>query len=290
MGKILHAKAPKVTLRQQSGADVGALLSTLLRKHEPTWAHLNGIIKKKVDQSQEPPFEEVRLQEFHVPGKSRNLFTQEEKALIGLEASYRASQEEIARLKQKTLEIQKASFHKGFEEGLKRGAAEGHAQAKKGMDGRLQSLHKQVLTALNQVEASRADLFRQAERAILELVNRFARKVVHVESCINPAVLEGVAKNALRFVEESQRIVIRVHPDQAQKVKNELPLWMPVNQALKHISVEEDARIQPGGCLVDTETGQIDARLETMMDELEAAILRTWEDRASQAQPPAPAQ
>jgi len=291
MAKIIRTPSakPAAQPKQQPTMDVGTLLSALFKKQDPTWAHLNSIIKKKNDQVKEPPLEEVRLQEFLVPGKSRDLFSREEKALIGLEARYKASVQEIANLKAKTIEIQKTSFQKGYEEGVKRGMAEGRAVAKKEMDGRIAAIQKQVATTLAEVERRRSEIFHQAEAVVLHMINRFVRKVIHVECRSNPSVLEGVTKNALRFVEQSHRITIRVHPEQARKVKDELPLWMPVNQGLKQITVEEDSRIQTGGCLIDTDTGQVDARIETMIEELETMIMETWEEKPAETQPPAAA-
>lgn len=291
MAKIIRTPAakPAAQPKPQPGMDVGTLLSALFKKQDPTWAHLNSIIKKKNDQIKEPPLEGIQLQEFLVPGKSRDLFSREEKALIGMEARYKASVQEMANLKAKTIEIQKSSFQKGYEEGLKRGMAEGRAAAKKEMDGRIGTIQKQVSTALGEVERRRSEIFHHAEAMILNMINRFVRKVIHVECRSNPSVLEGVAKNALRYVEQSHRITIRVHPEQARKVKDELPLWMPVNQSLKQITVEEDNRIQCGGCMIDTDTGQVDARIDTMIGELETLIMETWQEKPAETQPPAAA-
>jgi flagellar assembly protein FliH len=40
-------------------------------------------------------------------------------------------------------------------------------------------------------------------------------------------------------------------------------------QGLRHLSIEGDALVGPGGCLVESTFGEIDARLEAQLEELE---------------------
>lgn len=277
MAKIIHTEKQKSKASIRT-PDTSALLSALFDKKDPTWVHLNRVIKKKRSQTEEFPFQDAQLSEFYVPGKSKALFSEEEKSVIQLEAELKTRDNKLSALNKKLADVEKASYQKGLKEGYEKGMSEGYSQAKKEMNERVKSLQEQVLVVVEKMEDQRADILKQAEKLIIDLVMSLVRKIIHIESETNPEVIRGVTENALHYLAESSRLTIKLHPDDAEKVNNELSLWVPVNKTLKQAVIEEDARIQRGGCVITTDAGDVDSRLDTQIKKMEELVEQVWEE------------
>jgi flagellar assembly protein FliH len=262
--------------------DPSVLLAALFENKDPSWSQLTRIIKKKENRLSDFPMQEASLSDFHVPGKSKELFSEEERALLSIEAKNKIYQREIENLKQKLVKTEKDSFKLGKEEGKKEGLREGYDKAKSEMDSRITSLQKQAQSLLQTVEKEKQGIYHQAESLIAKMIMAFVAKIISVESKTNPEVVAGVTKKALKALGETQKIAIKVHPTDTAKVKEELPLWLPINQSLQNITVEEDGRIERGGCIIYTDSGQIDARLDTQQQEMLAWITRIWQEEKTE--------
>ena len=43
---------------------------------------------------------------------------------------------------------------------------------------------------------------------------------------------------------------------------------------MKNLSILEDSQVEPGGCVVETNLGYVDARIETKLELLEKALIK----------------
>jgi hypothetical protein len=59
-------------------------------------------------------------------------------------------------------------------------------------------------------------------------------------------------------------------------------------EGVKGIQVAEDSTVDPGGCIIETDFGEIDARISSQLAEMESKILEISPIRA-RPKPPAPA-
>jgi flagellar assembly protein FliH len=57
-------------------------------------------------------------------------------------------------------------------------------------------------------------------------------------------------------------------------VMEKKPLLMASISGLKNLTVEENSGITRGGCLVESELGQVDATIESQLEEIREKILR----------------
>jgi flagellar assembly protein FliH len=278
MTGIKKTSAPYDAAALLQSHDTASLLAALLKKKDPAWADLTRIIKGKEKKAQDFPLQDAELPEFHMPGKERSLFNDDEKAVIALEAKKSTNEREIKSLKQRIVEAEKSSYQKGLAEGTQKGRAEGYAKAKSEMDERIRALQKQAQNVLQSLEKKKQAIFTESEQTVTNLIMALVRKIIAVETKTNPEVVSGVVKRALGFIGEKQNIYIKVNPEDVKKVKDELPLWVPINKALQQLNIEEDPRIQRGGCIISTDAGQVDARIETQLREMETIVSHVWEE------------
>jgi flagellar assembly protein FliH len=111
----------------------------------------------------------------------------------------------------------------------------------------------------------------EAESAMIQLALESAQKVV-AGLPIPVETVEAVVREALREVEDTAEITIRVHPEDLallQKHSAAILNGLPGAGPLRFLASAEVTR---GGCLVQTRFGVIDARRETKFDQLHETI------------------
>jgi flagellar assembly protein FliH len=133
------------------------------------------------------------------------------------------------------------------------------------------------------VEVLRLTAERLAEQArsdALEIGFQVARRIIEAELQRSPETLFGLVRSALRRAGDSRKIVIRLHPEDARVIAATVASGdLAVSAA--GVEVQPDATLEPGDCLVDTDFGQVDGRLQTRLEELHRAAVAAVEEGAA---------
>lgn len=120
----------------------------------------------------------------------------------------------------------------------------------------------------NEVKAVREEL----QKSVLPVALRAAKKIVVTELETRPEVIVDIVMNTLKTVATHKRIVVYVNKkdfDHLDKGKSRLK---SVFEELETLSLRERDDIEPGGCIVETEGGIINARMEDRWRTLETAF------------------
>jgi len=182
----------------------------------------------------------------------------------------------IAEAKQKAAEIEadvQASFEKerkeaekeGYEKGLEEGFTEGKAE--------VQRLIQRSHVVLERAQDKRVDILAETEQQIVDLVLLIARKVIKVISENQRNVVVSNVVQALRKVKGRGDIIIRVNVDDIKLTTEHTKDFIQLIEGVKNIRVVEDSSVDRGGCIIETEFGEIDARISSQLAELEQKIL-----------------
>jgi len=90
-------------------------------------------------------------------------------------------------------------------------------------------------------------------------------------------VTQQVMKDALTYAKEKKIIVIRLSCDDVKKM-NESEEIKIAEQSIKFI---EDKTISRGGCVIETDFGSIDSRIETRWEEIIKALSENKNDKTA---------
>jgi flagellar assembly protein FliH len=85
-------------------------------------------------------------------------------------------------------------------------------------------------------------------------------------------VVVPVVERSLQMLSDREQLTIRVNPDDLKVVLDAKPQLLEAVDGIQKLTVLEDPSVRPGGCLVQTPTTEIDARLETQLQELARSI------------------
>lgn len=171
----------------------------------------------------------------------------------GRELLYRAK-EEAMKIREKAKAILADALRereidraRGYEEGRQEGLA-------------------QVTERLAALEVEREKLLRGEEKEIIAMVLEIAEKIVARE--LKKGAVRDVVRQALTQAVGS-RLVVRVNPEDKEKIEQD---FSDLRGTSRTLALEEDESITPGGCLVETELGTVDARLETQWKAIRKAL------------------
>lgn len=127
-----------------------------------------------------------------------------------------------------------------------------------------------VRESLAALEAYRA----AAEEQLLALALAIARRIIGDTVTSSEAATLHVVREALSHVMCGNRVLIRVNLNGLSAVRNHREELMAALREIRSLDVIDDPRIGPGGCIVETKSGSVDARIETQLAEIETALNR----------------
>jgi flagellar assembly protein FliH len=166
-------------------------------------------------------------------------------------------------------DIKETAFQKGFLEGKKVGFESGVKKA----DSVIDSLSQ----ALAQLENIRQEIYQEIEKEVTQLALSIARKIVCHEVKTTQETVTCVARKALSRVDNPGKIKIKLNPGDLQFIKDTQDQFSHFLDNVDKIRFEAEESIQSGGCLIETDRGDIDARIEKQFQAIEESFRTQFE-------------
>jgi len=149
------------------------------------------------------------------------------------------------------------------------GRIEGYAEGKTEVDRLIERTH----TVLERAQDKRGEILVQTEEEVVRLVLLMVRKVVKVISESQRDVVISNVVEALKKVKDRGNIIIRVNIEDLKLTTEHTKDFIKALEGVKSIQVAEDSSVDAGGCVIETDFGEIDARISSQLAELESKIL-----------------
>ncbi|MHB1085272.1 MAG: flagellar assembly protein FliH [Thiobacillus sp.] len=142
--------------------------------------------------------------------------------------------------------LREAAHAEGYADGLAAGRVEGEQAG-----AHMKQLAESFSATLDNLDFRLADM-------VLDLALDVARQVVTGELAVHPERILDVVNLALKQMAETSREArLLLNPDDAVLVRPHLDQVLDKNR----LRIVEDARIERGGCLIETPQGDLDATL-----------------------------
>ena len=158
-------------------------------------------------------------------------------------------------------ELQKEAWNEAYEagraEGIKAGADEIEARAKR---------YDELLNALCRPFDELDDV---VEKQLVELAMTVVKQLFRRELKVDPTHVIGVVRDAIKLLPVASRNVeVHLHPEDATLVRESLS---PA-EGERAWQIVEDPLISRGGCKITTDNAQVDAQAETRLNAIINAI------------------
>lgn len=173
----------------------------------------------------------------------------------------RRKAEEILSGAEKEAERIRSEAHRA---GLAAGQVEGRA-ALEAAAARLENVAKELA-------AHKPSLYDEARRQVVELALSVVKKILGPLAEADAQAVLRVVEKALQQLSDREILTIRVHPDDLKSLVEAKPKILEAFDGIQKLTVLDDPSVKRGGCLVQTPTTEIDARLETQLQEIVRAV------------------
>ena len=184
----------------------------------------------------------------------------------------RDKQEQIECLSEEMVERAKNEADGITKQAWEKGLAEGKEEAGKIVREEFKEKFCQLDALLREIQGQRAALNKQYEEDLQPLIKAMVDRLVNHEVSVNKNVILTCLRKTLDFVVENTNVKVLLHPDDFNRIK-EASLENPeLFEGMKKIQLAEDPEISVGGCLLDTEFGEVDATLEKRRENLYKAV------------------
>lgn len=168
--------------------------------------------------------------------------------------------------------LREAAWQEGFHQGTVEARAAVEAELRADWAARQEALRAEIDAIAEGIGAAREALWLSQESEMVALSLDIARQVIKTEVTQNPAVVHAVLANALRRITDKDAVRVRVSVSDAPRVKEAREDLMEVVDGLRFIEIVEDRRVGDGGCVIETNAGTIDAKIETQIAEVARAL------------------
>lgn len=146
---------------------------------------------------------------------------------------------------------------------------------------RFAQVEAMLIDGLRAFEQDKRRLLAEAEAGLITLALAVAERVCkHPVAASSETALANV-RAVLTHVADDADPVLHVSPQDHASLAEALPKLVAELDGLSHVAVEADDAVSPGGCVLHTRHGQVDATLEMQLRRVAEALLGvTAADRA----------
>ena len=130
----------------------------------------------------------------------------------------------------------------------------------------------ETIDNLLEMKEIRSQVLSTVEKDVLRLAVKLAEKVIGKEISQDESVRAEIVFNALRSARQQEMLTVRVN-------SVDLPLLERMRERIDTFGREQfidfvpDQAVREGGCIIESQSGTIDARIETQLRILENALL-----------------
>lgn len=111
-------------------------------------------------------------------------------------------------------------------------------------------------------------MLKEVEAEVVRTALKIAEQLLTAELHHREDAMVDLAATALGHATEAREVFLRVNPKQAEVLRQHRHRLVDALSMAKDVDVREDKKVAAGGVLIQTESGVIDATLETQLAEI----------------------
>jgi flagellar assembly protein FliH len=184
----------------------------------------------------------------------------------------RRAEEIVKQARDEAAQLRRQAAEQGRADALKIARQNADAKANQELEERLKSLLPALAAATAEIQHSRATWRRHWEERAVHLAVAIAERIVRREIGRSPEIALDLIRESLELAAGAGRIVLRLSPrdyetlgERAKTIAADMGRSLP-------IEIVADPSIAPGGCLVITDLGEIDHRIQSQLARIEEEL------------------
>lgn len=229
---------------------------------------LKDMRRKAADEAQRI-IEDAKNQAFEIfKAKQNEVHIMSEQAKVDASRIIQDANAEKERIQNESESIKetayKEGYAKGYDEGFEKSFADGNND--------LTKLNEKLKKILAETINKRNEIIDTAEAQLIEVAILIAKRVVKMLTEKDKGIVIRNIQEALRRIKGRTKITIRVNIDDLEISARHKDEFYQMLDKIEGVTVLEDPNVDVGGCMIETDFGDIDARINTQLNEIETAI------------------
>jgi len=170
--------------------------------------------------------------------------------------------------KKQSIEIKAYAKKEGHDAGYDEGFKKGEEAAQKEFSPFL----KTVQDLITDLTVFRKNMYDKGEREMIEMVINLAKKVIHFEFSTRDDAVQEMIRLAVQSVLDRESMVIKINPVDKGYAESFRPELHHLFSEIKNITFEAHSSVERGGCIVETNFGVIDARIDKLGEQMDRIL------------------
>ncbi len=171
---------------------------------------------------------------------------------------------------QKKLEEAEKIYKERYEEGFKKGYEEGKKEALEENKKTINELREKFSQSIKELLEAKNKFIEELSSSTFIIVKEALIKVVASELKLNDEAILNIVKDAISKVSQAKKLTVKLNPQDYSFLEGKVEeVKSSPEQEIKFVP---DPSITTGGCVVQTEMGEVDSTVETRIEEVLKAI------------------
>ena len=156
---------------------------------------------------------------------------------------------------------EKEARDKGYEEGFKQGELDAKEEFKPFLET--------TENIIQELSGFRKRMYSKVEREMIEMVISLVKKVIHFELSTRDDSIQEMIRLAVQSVLDKESMTIKINPKDKEHAESFRPELQHMFGEIKNISFEANTGIERGGCIIETNFGTVDARMDKLGEQID---------------------
>jgi flagellar assembly protein FliH len=162
----------------------------------------------------------------------------------------------------KAMERLKEVQENAYQEAYMLGLDEGKRDALQSANQEIQNRLAEIDALIKSISNLKKELLLNNEAHIIKLVFQVAKRIAYAEINAHPEVITSVIRQALEKAQVEENVTVQISPDQYEFLENLKKEAGREFEFLNKVKLEPIDGITPGGCVIHTNYGEIDAQVD----------------------------
>lgn len=226
---------------------------------------------------EETPAEYAAAEATELAGPEHESLLEEEEELITPEMLVELQQKLAdSVLRAETAEQELAALRNELEElkfeAREQGYAAGYDESQEKVSADSQEQLAALRTVAENAQAGYQDIMQQAEDDLVETVFAAVARIIGNE-LVKPESVASVVRDTAKQVVDARELIVKLSSADYQMINDHGLTLFGEGERISNIRVVADEAVELGGCILETEKGGLDARLEVQLERLKQVLL-----------------
>lgn len=170
--------------------------------------------------------------------------------------------------------IDEEAIREAFNSGMEEGSRRTKELLERQYSLRLEEQQMRVEQLMNRIQQKLQSLSPEIEQALFRFAVGIAEHIIRKEAQIHPEIVLSVIKDSLKKIVGVEKITIRIAPEEMEYLQGKKAVLQSISDSVREITFEADDSIEAGGCIVESDIGNVDARIATQLEQVKEILFK----------------